>query len=105
VAEGRGWKPRKVDGINFLSLQHQLMYMFKEDSANKLIEYIQTLSTKEQRLIAERITEVKGDAKKKESPATRRKKTHNKEMSAFLDSLGHRLPKNYKFNREEANER
>ena len=27
------------------------------------------------------------------------------QMGAFLDALGNRLPKNFKFNREEANER
>jgi hypothetical protein len=77
--------------------------MLKEDSANKLIEYIQTLSPKEQRLIAERISGNKSSAGKKKSTSSDRKKTSIKEMSAFLDSLGHRLPKNYKFNREEAN--
>ena len=79
--------------------------MLKEDSANKLIEYIQTLPVKEQKLIAERISGTKSSVGKKKSALTDRKKTPIKEMSAFLDSLGHRLPKNYKFNREEANER
>ena len=79
--------------------------MLKEDSANKLIEYIQTLSVREQRLIAERISDFKGNSKKKKPAITGREKISGKEMSAFLDSLGHRLPKNYKFNREEANER
>ena len=79
--------------------------MFKENSANKLIEYIQTLPVTEQRLIADRISGVKNKTKEKVSSVTGQKKTGTKEMSAFLDSLGHRLPKNYKFNREEANER
>jgi hypothetical protein len=79
--------------------------MLKEDSANKLIEYIQTLPAKEQRLIAERISGTKSSSGKKKSTSTERKTAPIKEMSAFLDSLGHRLPKNYKFNREEANER
>ena len=79
--------------------------MLKEDSANKLIEYIQTLPAKEQRLIAERISDTQNIVSKKKTTLTVRKKTKMKEMSAFLDSLGNRLPKNYKFNREEANER
>lgn len=79
--------------------------MFKENSANKLIEYIQTLPATEQKLIAERISRGKNKANKKVSSVTRQKKTGVREMGAFLDSLGHRLPKNYKFNREEANER
>ena len=79
--------------------------MFKENSANKLIEYIQTLPATEQKLIAERISGGKNKANKKVSSVTRQKKTGVKEMGVFLDSLGHRLPKNYKFNREEANER
>lgn len=77
--------------------------MFKENSAEKLIEYIQTLPVKEQKLIAEGISHTK--QAKKDKGAKGRKKSGIKEMGSFLDSLGHKLPKNYKFNREEANER
>ena len=76
--------------------------MFKESSVEKLIDYIKTLSAGEQKLIAEKI-----GVKKKTAKAKRGKKT-NKDMQAFIEytkSLPARLPKNYKFDREEANER
>jgi hypothetical protein len=56
-------------------------------------------------LIAESISNAQVDKKRKKSLATKSKKISKKGMSAFLDNLGHRLPSNYKFNREEANER
>ena len=79
--------------------------MFKESSTEKLIEYIQALPVKEQNLIARSIPKAKSTSKRKKTVTVRRKKCGLKEMGAFLDSLGNRLPKNYKFNREKANER
>ena len=79
--------------------------MFKESSANKLIEYIQTLPAKEQKLIVEHISGKKTTPRKTKGLISGRKKGGIKQMGVFLDGLGHKLPKNYKFNREEANER
>jgi hypothetical protein len=72
--------------------------MFKETATEKLIEYILALPKDEQRTIARKIKKVKAA-----SP-----KSGQKGMKAFLEyakTLPTRLPKNYKFNREEANER
>ena len=80
--------------------------MFKEKSTEKLIAYIQTLPQKEQTLIVEHIAGAASSKVKKKTAVTHKaKKRGVKEMGAFLDKLGTRLPKNYKFNREEANER
>jgi hypothetical protein len=76
--------------------------MFKESPVEKLIDYIKTLPDAERQLIAKEITIRKRPAKSK--PV---KKSHKK-MQAFaeyIETLPSRLPKNYKFDREEANER
>jgi hypothetical protein len=76
--------------------------MFKEVPVEKLIDYIKTLPDKEQKLIVKKISAKKKAVKNK--PA----KKANKKMQAFIEytqNLPSRLPKNYKFDREEANER
>jgi hypothetical protein len=76
--------------------------MFKDNATEKLIEYIQTLPLNEQKVIAESIAKTKSTIK----PLT--KKTTQKKIEAFTaytKKFTGRLPKNYKFNREEANER
>jgi hypothetical protein len=77
--------------------------MFKEKATEKLIEYIQSLPNEEQTLIAQRIVKTKN--KKGKKVTKRNSKAGIKKMGAFLDRLGNKLPENYKFNREEANER
>lgn len=67
----------------------------------KLIAYLQTLPRKQQKQIADAISQKASSSKK---PL----KAKNKKMQAFADfieKLPSRLPKNYKFDREEANER
>ena len=68
--------------------------MYKETAIEKLIDYIQTLSANEQKIIARKI-------------GTASKPTQNtmKEFVNYTRTLPVRLPKGYKFNREEANER
>ena len=48
---------------------------------------------------------VKNIPKTKNTTSIKKSDRSFKEMGAFLDSLGNRLPKDYKFNRDEANER
>lgn len=76
--------------------------MFKESAIEKLIEYIHALPEDEQQVIAENIR-----VKRKTSTNVRGKTTRKKleEFVNFIDTLPTRLPKGYKFNREEANER
>ncbi len=76
--------------------------MFKENATEKLIEYIQTLPLNEQRIIAESIAK-KHSATKKKSDKTAKKKIED--FTAYTKKFIGRLPKDYKFNREEANER
>jgi hypothetical protein len=92
---------KKESGFLYLYASNN-NYMFKEHSANKLIEYIQTLPFEEQKLIAEHIADAKNGTRKKKANVSGPKKGGLKEMGAFLDSLGNKLPANYKFNREEA---
>lgn len=72
--------------------------MFKETATEKLIEYILALPSDERKVIAREIQS------KKVSPT----KNTRKRMKAFIEytkAFTGRLPKNYRFNREEANER
>jgi len=76
--------------------------MFKETPVEKLIAYIRSLPDDEQRFIAKEISAPKKAVKSKAAKKT------NKKMQAFIEytkNLPARLPKNYKFDREEANER
>jgi len=76
--------------------------MFKETAVEKLIEYIRALPADEQKIIAKKI-----GAKEKKTKTTTGKKPKKKllEFIAYTKTLPTRLPKNYKFDREEANER
>ena len=79
--------------------------MLKENDklTDALIQIIQSLPEAKREKIARNIT---GKSKKKiksRSKSTSTKK--NKDFVAYLESLGSRLPKDYKFDREEANER
>ena len=76
--------------------------MFKETGVNKLVEYIQILPQNEQKLIAQKIGVKK--SKRKIVPA-KKAKNNMQEFIAYTEKLPARLPKNYKFNRDEANER
>ncbi|MDZ4845533.1 MAG: hypothetical protein SH857_08290 [Chitinophagales bacterium] len=69
-----------------------------------LIQIIQSLSETKRKKIARNITG-KSKLKSKAKRKIRDKKDKFKQFSDYLDSLGSRLPKDYKFNREEANER
>ena len=68
--------------------------MYKETAIEKLIDYIQALPESEQKIIAQKI-------------GTTSKPTKSKiqEFAKYTQSLPARLPKGYKFDREEANER
>ena len=76
--------------------------MFKETAIEKLIEYIRALPQGDQKIIAQKISISKRDVKKssKKSP-----KLKIQEFIAYTQTLPTRLPKNYKFDREAANER
>jgi hypothetical protein len=76
--------------------------MFKETAVEKLIEYIQALPEDDQRIIAQKIS-----SRKKSGKSVSRKKPTKKMLDflAYTQKLPARLPKNYKFDREEANER
>jgi hypothetical protein len=72
-----------------------------------LIQIIESLPDNEKRTIAEKITEKPSTKPIRRKAASKRKDSFTA-MSDFLDALKPsqgRLPKNYKFNREEANER
>ena len=71
--------------------------MFKEHATEKLIEYIQALPDKEQKIIARKIS-----AGKKSREDTQKKML---DFITYSKKLPARLPKDYKFDREEANER
>jgi len=76
--------------------------MFKESPVEKLIDYIKTLPAEEQKLIVKKIST------KKKGSKTKVAKAPGKKIQAFIEytqNLPARLPKNYKFDREEANER
>jgi len=77
--------------------------MFKERSTEKLIEYIQTLPTDEQKLIAKTI--VKKKAKGTKPDAQKLKDKKYKAMETFLKKHRGSLSRDFKFNREEANAR
>ena len=68
--------------------------MYKETAIEKLIDYIQALPANEQKIIAQKI----GTASKPTQSAMQ-------EFVNYTRTLPVRLPKGYKFNREEANER
>lgn len=72
--------------------------MFKESATDKLIEYILSLPQDEQNVIAKKIKDSAGSSSKEF-------KKRLKHFVAFTDKATGRLPKNYKFNRDEANER
>lgn len=76
--------------------------MFKETTTEKLIEYIQSLPAKEQRVIVRKII-----VKKKDTKVTSAEKSQKKAQQFFeyTKQFSGRLPKGYKFDREEANER
>jgi len=76
--------------------------MFKETAVDKLIEYIQALPKNEQMIIAKKI-----GVRKKSERGISIKKTQKKilEYVTYSQKLPTRLPKDYKFDREEANER
>ena len=48
--------------------------MIKEKSTEKLIEYIPTLPNQEQKLITQRISEIKSQTKKKKNPSLKKPK-------------------------------
>ena len=68
--------------------------MYKETAIEKLIDYIQALPVDEQKIIAQKI-------------GTASKPTQSKiqEFVNYTKTLPARLPKGYKFDREDANER
>ena len=76
--------------------------MFKETAVDKLIEYIQALPKNEQMIIAKKI-----GVRKKSERGISLKKTQKKilEYVTYSQKPPTRLPKDYKFDREEANER
>lgn len=79
--------------------------MLKEEDklTDALIQFIQALPETKREKIARKITpkkKGKASAKKKTS-----KKTKVEKLVEHFGTLGNRLPKDYKFNREEANER
>jgi hypothetical protein len=76
--------------------------MFKETAVEKLIEYIRALPEAEQKIIARKISTGKKAAKGNSSKKPKKKLM---EFIAYTKKLPTRLPKNYKFDREEANER
>ena len=76
--------------------------MFKETAVEKLIDYIRTLPEAEQKMIAQKIKTVKKKAKNS-PPKSPGKKVL--EFIAYTKKLPTRLPKGFKFDREEANER
>jgi hypothetical protein len=76
--------------------------MFKETAIEKLIEYIRALPEGDQKIIVSKI----GMSKKETKKATQ--KSSNRKVEEFLiytQKLPTRLPQNFKFDREEANER
>jgi len=79
--------------------------MLREDDklTEALIQIIQSLPETKKEKIARNIM------RKRKSKVARNLRSSRKgsfaEMSSFLDSLGSKLPRNYKFNRDEANER
>lgn len=80
--------------------------MLKDDDklTEALIQIIQALPETKREKIAKNISS-KSKLKLKPKRKPRSKKDKMKEFGDYLDSLGSRLPKNYKFDREEANER
>ena len=83
--------------------------MFKESRTEKIVEEILSLPLSERKTIVARIAK-----DKKKSVVVRNSKTDKvvqrpssefDKMRKHLDGLKSKLPKNYKFNREEANER
>ena len=68
-----------------------------------LIQIIQSLPDAKRERIARKIA-VRAKRKNKTGIKRKRKDSFD-EMSKHLDSLGSRLPADYKFNRDEANER
>jgi len=68
--------------------------MYKETAIEKLIDYIQTLPINEQKIIAQKI-----------GTASKPTKSAIQEFVNYTKALPVRLPKGYKFDREEANER
>ncbi len=76
--------------------------MFKETGVQKLIEYIRTLPADEQKIIAQKIST--GEKKARNTNGKKPKKKML-EFIAYTQKLPTRLPRNYKFDREEANER
>jgi len=84
--------------------------MFREPSTTTevIIEIIRSLPEKEQAVIVKSITEKKKPAKKAAKEGKAKKTALNPEyeqMEKFLKRYRGRLPKGYKFDREEANAR
>jgi hypothetical protein len=76
--------------------------MFKETAIDKLIEYIRTLPEGDQLVIARKIMLPQSDTTK---TAKNKSKGKIKDFVSYTKKLPARLPKNYKFDREQANER
>lgn len=72
--------------------------MFKETATEKLIEYIMALPDGERKLIVRKI-------KSRQTTPVEGTQKRVKDFVAYTKSFSGRLPKNYQFNREEANER
>ena len=76
--------------------------MFKETAVEKLIQYIRALPADEQKIIAKKIS---GAEKKPKNTGAKKPKKKVAEFIAYTKKLPTRLPKDYIFDREEANER
>ncbi len=84
-------------------------YMFREtnQTASKIIELIQTLPEKEQKLIVRKLSEPskKTKAKKAESSSEKQQLKKIKVFQKYVEKHRFEMPKGYKFDREEANAR
>jgi hypothetical protein len=76
--------------------------MYKETAVDKLIEYIRALPAGEQKIIAQKISNTK-KPEKKSAAKTAKKKIED--FIAYTRKLPTRITTDYKFDREEANER
>lgn len=76
--------------------------MFRETSVEKLIEYIRTLPAGEQKAIAQKM-----HSSKKAGKATKERPSRKKvqDFISYTSKLPVRITADYKFDREEANER
>jgi hypothetical protein len=80
--------------------------MFREthSTASKIIELIQTLPEKEQKMIADKLSSSKKKSKKTSAPNGE----YLKKIEIFqnyVEKHRFKVPKNYRFDREEANSR